>query len=210
MNEEQRIRVEANKQRALQIIEERKRSLVSENLKSIGIVSPLVTSSSISTNYDENNSDSTSHPDRRPSHDKVRVNIPSINSSVYIPTSSSNQSNISTQSVPLYCEQIRSDKDNELCNNTLSISDRFIYDNFNEKCCSSCQERLFPQYELISRGETMKQYLIPADSIQFMKSLIKSNPKNTMWKPMKLYLRKHAMSKAYERFGGELGLEQGD
>ena len=208
MNEEQRLRVDANKQRALQIIEERKRSGQSENSKSFEVISPRVTNSSISTH--ENNSDSANNPDLRPSHEVVSHNIFSNNSSVYIPSSSSNQSNISTQSVALYCEQIRSDKDNELCNNILSISDRIIYDNFNEKCCSSCQERLFPQYELISRGETMKQYLIPADSIQFMKSLTKSNPKNTMWKPMKLYLRKHAMLKAYERFGGELGLEQGD
>ncbi len=53
-----------------------------------------------------------------------------------------------------------------------------------------------------------KEFLLPDDTISLFKSVDKPNPKNSMWRPMKLYLRKHAREKAYARFGGAEGLAQ--
>jgi len=106
----------------------------------------------------------------------------------------------------LRCDQLA--KENQRCDNILTTNDMIFYENFNEKCCMSCRQLNPADYDLISRTELISEYLIPLDSIKLMKCMTKPNPHNSYWTPMKLYLRKHARLKAFDRFGGVEGLEE--
>lgn len=76
---------------------------------------------------------------------------------------------------------------------------------FGESCCERCRH-LSADYELINKSVVAAQFLIPQDSIKMMKFVTKNNPRNVMFAPMKLYLRKHAMEKSLKRWGDTDGL----
>jgi hypothetical protein len=114
----------------------------------------------------------------------------------------------SEKSLEVFCDRIITEFDEpKPCGKPLSSKDMVLYENFKEKCCTSCQLKDYPDYEYISRGDMIEEYLLPLDTIKMMKFINKNNPKNPMWKPMKLYLVKHAKQKAYERFMNQDGLE---
>lgn len=76
---------------------------------------------------------------------------------------------------------------------------------FGESCCERCRY-LNDDYTLINKSDVMSQFLLPQDSIKMMKFATKMNPRNSMFAPMKLYLRKHAMQKSFKRWGDADGL----
>ena len=76
---------------------------------------------------------------------------------------------------------------------------------FGESCCERCRH-LTADYELINKSIVASQFLLPQDSIKMMKFVTKNNPRNVMFAPMKLYLRKHAMEKSLKRWGDADGL----
>lgn len=78
---------------------------------------------------------------------------------------------------------------------------------FGESCCERCRY-LNDDYTLINKSDVMSQFLLPQDSIKMMKFSTKMNPRNSMFAPMKLYLRKHAMQKSFKRWGDADGLMQ--
>jgi hypothetical protein len=78
---------------------------------------------------------------------------------------------------------------------------------FGESCCERCRY-LNDDYTLINKSDVVSQFLLPQDSIKMMKFSTKMNPRNSMFAPMKLYLRKHAMQKSFKRWGGADGLMQ--
>ena len=61
-------------------------------------------------------------------------------------------------------------------------------------------------YDFINKSDISTHYLLPDDSISLLKFIEKPNPINTRYKPMKLYLRKHARIKSYKRWTDEAGL----
>lgn len=81
--------------------------------------------------------------------------------------------------------------------------DKTLLGVFDEKICSACKS--LPDqcgdYELINKTEVASAYLITSDSISLMPYIEKTNPRNSNWVPMKMYLRKHARIKAIKRWG---------
>mmetsp|Transcript_4890 Transcript_4890/g.6747 ORF Transcript_4890/g.6747 Transcript_4890/m.6747 type:complete len:197 (-) Transcript_4890:30-620(-) len=94
-------------------------------------------------------------------------------------------------------------KDN-LCDST-SI-DPLLWKEFGENICSICKRKT-SDFDLISKGEVRSAFLIPEDTIKMMKYMEKSNPHNSHWTPMHLYLRKHAKEFAIKRFGSLAAME---
>ena len=76
---------------------------------------------------------------------------------------------------------------------------------FGESCCERCRH-LSDDYTLMNKSDVAAQFLIPQDSIKMMKFATKNNPRNTMFAPMKLYLRKHVTEKSFKRWGDADGL----
>ena len=76
---------------------------------------------------------------------------------------------------------------------------------FGESCCERCRH-LSDDYTLMNKSDVATQFLIPQDSIKMMKFATKNNPRNTMFAPMKLYLRKHVTEKSFKRWGDADGL----
>lgn len=120
-----------------------------------------------------------------------------------------------------------------VCTNTLqSENEIFMFTSFNEQCCKSCQIRLRPEFETICKSTVSSEYLLPEvyfilslshysnsvslfknahicfkGTIKTMMCYEKVNPKNPSWRPMNMYLRKHAIVKAIEKFGSLNQLE---
>ena len=76
---------------------------------------------------------------------------------------------------------------------------------FGESCCERCRH-LSDDFSLMNKSDVAAQFLIPQESIKMMKFATKNNPRNTMFAPMKLYLRKHVTEKSFKRWGDADGL----
>lgn len=76
---------------------------------------------------------------------------------------------------------------------------------FGESCCERCRH-LSDDFSLMNKSDVATQFLIPQESIKMMKFATKNNPRNTMFAPMKLYLRKHVTEKSFKRWGDADGL----
>lgn len=85
--------------------------------------------------------------------------------------------------------------------------DHDLCEYFNEMVCKSCKFNAGNTYKTISRSECMATYLISEESMKVLKFMSKDNPHHPGWTPMKLYLRKHVMAMAVERFGSLEALE---
>lgn len=84
--------------------------------------------------------------------------------------------------------------------------DRVYVDTFGEYVCNPCK-RALREYDLISKSDVCSNFLVTESTVRLMPFILKDNPKNPHWTQMKLYLRKHAMMKAIERWGSEDALE---
>jgi hypothetical protein len=87
-----------------------------------------------------------------------------------------------------------------------AISDQTFIDAFEEFVCKSCRYKHF-EYHVISKSDMIEEYLITESTIRLMPFLLKDNPKNPRWTQMKLYLRKHALTKSIERWGSDDALK---
>ncbi len=85
--------------------------------------------------------------------------------------------------------------------------DHDLCEYFGEFVCKSCKYRLGETYKTISRSDAISQFLVPEESIKSLQFMSKANPHNPGWTQMKLYLRKHVISLALERFGSLDALE---
>ena len=61
--------------------------------------------------------------------------------------------------------------------------------------------------EYITKQEAMKVYCLPQGTLDVCRNgITKPNPKHATWSDMKLYLRKEIRFRAYQRYGGMVGL----
>lgn len=60
--------------------------------------------------------------------------------------------------------------------------------------------------EFITRQDAMKLYCLPAGTLDVCQYVERPNPRNTSWKPMRLYHRSEIRERAHRRFGGLNGL----
>lgn len=94
---------------------------------------------------------------------------------------------------------------NEHIHCTSTVIDMSLYETFHEKVCYSCK-RSSDQYDLLTKSEATKVYLLTADSFSLLKHKEQSNPHRPGWNAMKLYLRKHVNALSMQRFGSEEAL----
>jgi DNA repair protein len=80
--------------------------------------------------------------------------------------------------------------------------DKTIRDTFNEVVCYNCKKDT-DDYELVSKSEAQRHYILNNSSFVALPFLNKTNPHHPTWKPMKLYLRKHLRNVAYSQYDGE-------
>lgn len=102
----------------------------------------------------------------------------------------------------LCCEYIHEESGVKCGNQPIALD---LWEVFEESCCEACRH-LSDDYKLINKTDVSSQFLIPQDSIKMMKFTTKVNPRNSLFAPMKLYLRKHAKKKSFKRWGSEEGL----
>lgn len=81
-----------------------------------------------------------------------------------------------------------------------------MYTAYAEHVCQSCSQ-YSEQYEQLTKSDVSTQYLLTDSTIRMMKYQEKDNPRNSNWSMMKLYLRKHAITQALERWGTLAQLE---
>lgn len=60
--------------------------------------------------------------------------------------------------------------------------------------------------DFVSKQDAMKVYCLPTGTLAVCECIEKPNPRNSSWKPMKLYLRSEIRQRARDRFGGLDGL----
>jgi hypothetical protein len=82
-----------------------------------------------------------------------------------------------------------------------------LYQPFGESICHACKVNNSKVFETVSKDQVHREYLVPLDTIKYMRYMEKVNPRHPNWTPMRLYLRKHAREQAYKRFGNQEGLE---
>mmetsp|Transcript_16939 Transcript_16939/g.28708 ORF Transcript_16939/g.28708 Transcript_16939/m.28708 type:complete len:263 (+) Transcript_16939:58-846(+) len=105
---------------------------------------------------------------------------------------------VTGSSSDLRCLYVSEEEQHAVC--TSSYIDIPIYETFGEQVCSLCKQST-DSFDLLSKSEAAKLYLIPDDAFRFLKFQEKDNPHNSSWTPMKLYLRKHLRDLALKRFG---------
>lgn len=74
--------------------------------------------------------------------------------------------------------------------------------------CSPCKSNDEEEYGLMTKGDAVAEFLLQEGTIRVMSFLERSNPRNTKYTKMKLYCRKQLRAKAYERWEGPEGLEE--
>jgi DNA repair protein len=84
--------------------------------------------------------------------------------------------------------------------------DKLLWGVFGESICSNCKFGN-ADFDLITKSECASAFLVPLDEMKWMKYHERTNPLKSGWKPMKLFLRKHAKEVAIRRFGSLEGLE---
>lgn len=94
------------------------------------------------------------------------------------------------------CSIINSD--GSLCNSTLIKG--CYYENFGEIVCKNCAYES-DSMKLLTRTDLKTKYLLTDYTIDSMRHRVIDNPRNKGWTPMQLYLRKHALEKAVEKWG---------
>jgi XPA protein C-terminus len=62
--------------------------------------------------------------------------------------------------------------------------------------------------EFVTRQDAMKLYCLPTGTLDVCQYVERPNPRNSAWKPMRLYHRKEIRQRARRRFGGLAGLVQ--
>lgn len=62
--------------------------------------------------------------------------------------------------------------------------------------------------EFVTRQDAMKLYCLPAGTLDVCQYVERPNPRNSSWKPMRLYHRSEIRQRAHKRFGGLDGLVQ--
>ena len=82
-----------------------------------------------------------------------------------------------------------------------------MFESYGESVCTTCAQSS-EQYEQLTQQDVTSQYLLTHSTIRMMKFQEKDNPRNPNWSMMKLYLRKHAMALALERWGSEIKLQE--
>lgn len=60
--------------------------------------------------------------------------------------------------------------------------------------------------DYVSKQDAMKVYCLPMGTLAVCECIEKPNPRNSSWKPMKLFLRSEIRQRARDRFGGLEGL----
>ena len=183
-DDERRERIESNRKRALEIQKQKKEALNFGCNRNKGI-SPLV---------------ETSLTEVKPLSSSIQECDTELKCMQAISqNSNSEQSDQSDESYKQF----------QTCKNLLSNEfELLLQKSFGEQCCKSCQIRLRPDYETICKSTLVSEYLLPEGTIKMMKYYEKVNPKNPTWRPMNMYLRKHAKAKALERFGSLDSLEK--
>ena len=81
-----------------------------------------------------------------------------------------------------------------------------MYEYYGESVCKSCAQAS-EHFDQLSKQEVSAQYLLTDSTIRMMKYQEKVNPRNATWSMMKLYLRKHAIKGAIERWGDMASLQ---
>lgn len=77
---------------------------------------------------------------------------------------------------------------------------------YGEQVCKTCSEES-EQYDQLTKQEVASQYLLTDSTIRMMKFQERNNPRNSNWAMMKLYLRKHAITQALDRWGSLAALQ---
>jgi XPA protein C-terminus len=62
--------------------------------------------------------------------------------------------------------------------------------------------------EFVTRQDAMKLYCLPTGTLDVCQYVERTNPRNSAWKPMRLYHRKEIRQRARRRFDGLAGLVQ--
>ena len=97
----------------------------------------------------------------------------------------------------LFCRRIAEDGENE-CRGT--NIDKDTHDTFNETICINCKQST-DDFDLITKAEAIKTYLVTDDSLSTLKFKCRDNPHHAGWTQMKLYLRKHVKQLSVKRHG---------
>lgn len=86
-------------------------------------------------------------------------------------------------------------------------ADKVYFEVFHEAVCPSCKRKSH-EFDLLSKKDAVELYGLANDAFRTLSHVVRNNPHNPGWAPMKLYLRKHVKQAAIQQFGGEDQLTQ--
>lgn len=73
--------------------------------------------------------------------------------------------------------------------------------------CKICRGKS-DAYDIITKTAVVDEYLLPESVVKTMRYCSKENPRNKLWKEMKLYMRGDARDEAIKLFGSMDGLQE--
>eukprot|EP00890_Picochlorum_soloecismus_P005771 jgi/Picsp_1/6195/NSC_03549-R1_xeroderma pigmentosum group a len=79
-----------------------------------------------------------------------------------------------------------------------------LYKTFGIFLCNTCRKN----EKLISKSTGKQKYLLSDNDLRNAPCLKRANPHRKDWQPMKLYLESHLQGIAFEKYGGQEGLEK--
>lgn len=201
LTQEQLARIEENRQRAISLRNQKNIALKSKVIEAIGLDVVL---------EDAGNSNSS------------QTNATTVETQCYGGLHVNDNANTSRDDINNYNHQVIEkskiiNDSQHLCQHTIvndlnqhvqctnTVIDMSLYEIFNEKVCYSCK-RSSDQYDMLTKSEATKVYLLTNDSFSLLKHKEQSNPHRPGWNAMKLYLRKHVNALSLQRFGSEEAL----
>ena len=204
LTQEQLARIEENRQRAISLRNQKNIALKSKVIEAIGL--NVVLEDADNSNSSQANATVETHCYRG-----LHVND---NANTCLGTARDDINNYNHQVI----EKSKSINDSQhLCQHTIvndlnqhvqctnTVIDMSLYEIFHEKVCYSCK-RSSDQYDMLTKSEATKVYLLTNDSFSLLKHKEHSNPHRPGWNAMKLYLRKHVNALSLQRFGSEEAL----
>lgn len=204
LTQEQLARIEENRQRAISLRNQKNIALKSKVIEAIGL--DVVLEDAGNSNSSQTNAIVETH-----CYGGLHVND---NTNTCLGTARDDINNYDHQVI----DKSKSIHESQhLCQNTIvndlnqhvqctsTVIDMSLYEVFHEKVCYSCK-RSSDQYDMLTKSEATKVYLLTNDSFSLLKHKEQSNPHRPGWNAMKLYLRKHVIALSLQRFGSEEAL----
>ena len=192
---EQLVRIEQNRQRAILLRIQKKNEIKVVNIEScVDSVDNIVDSSHPTENT--NNYHYRGYSRRTNDSANLYLDIDTDN------CASASESLKSINTIHRMCQHVVVNDLNQHVQCSSLVIDMSLYEAFNEIVCYDCK-RNTDQYDLLTKSEATKIYLIPTDAFSSLKYKEQSNPHRPGWNAMKLYLRKHVMALSLQRFGSE-------